>query len=280
MIENISDTAFLVAAYRALETERKDALFQDPFAKKLVGDKGLKIVDGLHAGRRSSWFLVARTCILDQWILKIIKEENIDTVLNLAAGLDARAYRLELPQSLRWFDVDLPAISNHKELILKNDKPKCDYHLVKMDLADQAERARFFTEVARDSKKTLIISEGFLMYLTPIQASELAQELAQHSPFRFWLAELLGPVQLAMIKLKWGKQFKAANSEMAFAPKEGPQFFKAYGWEAADFKSSFDEAIRIGRAPKGAALFKTAASLLPHNLRNLINRAGIAFLKR
>ncbi|NBX76325.1 MAG: class I SAM-dependent methyltransferase [Proteobacteria bacterium] len=280
MIENISDTAYLVAAYRALETERSDALFQDPFAKRLVGERGMKIVDSLRSGRRSSWFLVARTCILDQWIQKIIREENIDTVLNLAAGLDARAYRLELPQALRWFDIDLPSISNHKETTLKNDKPKCDYHLVKLDLANQEERARFFSEVARDSKKTLIVSEGFLMYLTPIQAIELAQELAQHSPFRFWLAELLGPVQLALIKFKWGRQFKAANSEMAFAPKEGPQFFSRYGWQPVDFKSSFDEAIRIGRAPTGAPLLKGATRLLPRNLRTMINSAGIALLKR
>lgn len=280
MIENISDTAFLVAAYRALETERSDALFQDPFAKELVGEKGLRIVDSLRSGRSSSWFLVARTCILDAWILKLIHEENIDTVLNLAAGLDARAYRLELPPQLRWYDVDLPDISNHKETVLKNQKPKCEYHLVKMDLANQANRAKLFAEIAQQSKKTLVISEGFLMYLTPTQAIELAQELAQHTPFRFWLAELLGPVQLALIKIKWGKTFKAANSEMAFAPKEGPAFFKPFGWNSQEFKSSFDEAIRIGRAPKGSALLKGAAHLLPRKMRDVINRAGIALLIR
>lgn len=280
MIENISDTAFLVAAYRALETDRKDALFQDPFAKELVGEKGMKIVDSLQSGKTSSWFLVARTCILDDWILKIIREENIDTVLNLAAGLDTRAYRLNLPSSLRWYDIDLPEISSHKERVLNNKTPKCDYHLVKMDLANQAERARFFSDVARESKKTLIVSEGFLMYLTPTQAKELAQELAQHSPFRFWLAELLGPVQLALIKFKWGKEFKAANSEMAFAPKEGPEFFDPFGWHTLSFKSSFDEAIRIGRAPKGATLLKSTVGFLPLKLRSMINRAGIALLSR
>lgn len=280
MIENISDTAFLVAAYRALETERTDALFKDPFAKALVGEKGMRIVDSLQAGRSSSWFLVARTCILDDWIQKLIKQENIDTVLNLAAGLDARAYRLDLPSSLHWYDVDLPEISTHKETVLKNESPKCDYHLIKMDLANQSERAQFFSEVARTSKKTLIVSEGFLMYLNPTQAIELAQELAQHSAFRFWLAELLGPVQLALIKFKWGKTFKAANSEMAFAPKEGPDFFTPFGWQPIGFKSSFDEAIRLGRGPKGALFVKKTVSLLPKKLSSLINRAGIALLTR
>ena len=39
-IENISDTARWVAVYRAMETERPDAIFRDPFAARLAGDTG------------------------------------------------------------------------------------------------------------------------------------------------------------------------------------------------------------------------------------------------
>ena len=114
-LKNISDTAFLVATYRAMESEKPDALFRDPYAKLLVGDQGPAIINSLKSGKKSSWFLVARTCILDDWIQNLIRTEGIDTVLNLAAGLDTRAYRLELPKTLRWFDVDLPEISEYKK---------------------------------------------------------------------------------------------------------------------------------------------------------------------
>ena len=63
--KNISDTAYLVAAYRAMETERTDALFKEPLAKKLVGRHGEEVLNELRDGRGSGWFLVARTCILD-----------------------------------------------------------------------------------------------------------------------------------------------------------------------------------------------------------------------
>ena len=37
-IQNVSDTAFMVAGFRALENERPKPLFRAPLAAKLVGD--------------------------------------------------------------------------------------------------------------------------------------------------------------------------------------------------------------------------------------------------
>lgn len=279
-LKNISDTAFLVATYRAMESERPDALFRDPYAKLLVGDQGPAIINSLKSGKKSSWFLVARTSILDEWIQNLIRTEGIDTILNLAAGLDTRAYRLELPKALRWFDVDLPEISEYKKTKLKGVTPQCQYENVPLDLTRQAERSALFDRVARDSRKTLILSEGFLMYLTPTQVKELALELAQYSPFRFWLAELIGPFQLKLIQWKWGKAFKAANAEMTFAPANGPDFFSPCGWNSRGFRSSFDEALKIHRAPRGAALLKAFFRALPFNAGARVNRAGITLLTR
>jgi O-methyltransferase involved in polyketide biosynthesis len=43
-IGNVSDTARWVAVYRAMETARPDAIFRDPFAERLAGERGLEIV--------------------------------------------------------------------------------------------------------------------------------------------------------------------------------------------------------------------------------------------
>ena len=43
LIESVSDTAFWIAHYRAVETKRRDALFRDPLAGVLAGDRGEKI---------------------------------------------------------------------------------------------------------------------------------------------------------------------------------------------------------------------------------------------
>ena len=85
-MRHISDTARWVAIYRAMETERPDAIFRDPFARKLAGDHGDDIVKSLAHGKRAAWAMIVRTYILDELIQRVIHEQRIDTVLNLAAA--------------------------------------------------------------------------------------------------------------------------------------------------------------------------------------------------
>jgi DNA invertase Pin-like site-specific DNA recombinase len=54
-IENVSDTAFWVAHYRALETKRSDALFHDPLADVLAGDHGHKIARAMPMPFMTAW---------------------------------------------------------------------------------------------------------------------------------------------------------------------------------------------------------------------------------
>src|SRR5262245_15406547 len=96
-IRDVSDTALWVALYRAEESERKDALFHDPYARRLAGERGQRILDTVPGAHRISWPMVVRTQVLDEIILRLVKEHGVDTVLNLAAGLDARPWRLPLP---------------------------------------------------------------------------------------------------------------------------------------------------------------------------------------
>jgi hypothetical protein len=53
---------------------------------------------------------VIRTAVFDEFILRTVARDRAACVLNLAAGLDTRPYRLDLPAELRWVEVDLPAI--------------------------------------------------------------------------------------------------------------------------------------------------------------------------
>src|ERR1700687_3539352 len=103
LIHNISDTARWAAVYRARESERKDALFRDPFARRLAGERGEQIADALPKGNRNTWSWVMRTWLFDQLIAEQISQ-GVDLVVNLAAGLDARPYRLALPSSLAWVE--------------------------------------------------------------------------------------------------------------------------------------------------------------------------------
>lgn len=109
LISNVSDTARWVPTYRATESARPDALFHDPLAERLAGERGRAIVASAPRTIRNGWWLVARTKVIDDVIIEAIGD-GCDRVLNLAAGLDTRPYRLDLPPDFTWVEADLPAL--------------------------------------------------------------------------------------------------------------------------------------------------------------------------
>src|SRR5882762_3066298 len=104
-----------------MESERPDALFRDRYARKLAGERGERILASMRRGRSWAWPMIVRTAVLDELIVR----DGVDTVLNLAAGLDTRPYRLQLPSSLRWIEVDFPDVIAYKQQQLKGERPVC-----------------------------------------------------------------------------------------------------------------------------------------------------------
>jgi O-methyltransferase involved in polyketide biosynthesis len=51
--------------FPARETERPDAIFRDPFARRLAGERGQAIVDELKRGRSMAWAMITRTAAFD-----------------------------------------------------------------------------------------------------------------------------------------------------------------------------------------------------------------------
>src|SRR5215467_2122353 len=85
LVRNISDTALWVAVYRARETDRPDAVFRDPFARRLAEERGEEIARSMAFGERHAWSYTARTWRSDQIVAQQV-EQGTDMVVNLAAG--------------------------------------------------------------------------------------------------------------------------------------------------------------------------------------------------
>jgi methyltransferase (TIGR00027 family) len=248
-LRDVSDTALWVAAYRAEESERPDALFHDPFARRLAGARGFRILDALPKGRQMSWPMVARTVVFDERIRAHLAA-GADLVLNLAAGLDARPYRMALPSTVRWVEVDLPAMIEYKSEILAPETPVCALERIALDLSDRGARRDLFAALARRGERILVVSEGLLIYLEETAVAELATDLAAHPSFRHWIADLASPGLLRRMQPTWGSEVASAGAPFRFAPEEGPAFFERYGWRVASLEESFRAAARIGRLPR------------------------------
>jgi methyltransferase (TIGR00027 family) len=279
-LENVSDTALWVAVYRAMESERPDALFHDPHARRLAGTRGEEILKSLKA-TQFSWPMVVRTAVMDEIILRSIREDGVDTVVNLACGLDARAFRLELPSTLSWFDVDLPGMIAHRTEHLRNEKPHCRYEAITADLKDPAARKSALSRATTAARKALVVTEGLLVYLTEEQVSNLARELASFAPIRLWLIDIASPRLLRMLNRRFGSKLAAADSLMKFGPADSTRFFEPLGFREREFRSTFDESIRLNRAMKLAWLWRIFGRLQPARKREEMRRmGGIALLER
>lgn len=261
VIGNISDTARWVAVYRAMESERPDAIFRDPYARRLAGARGEEIVRAMRRGRSMAWPMIVRTAVFDDLITRVIERDNIDLVLNLAAGLDARPYRLPLPSTLRWVDVDLPGILAYKAEHMAAEMPRCVLETVPVDLTDSGARRALFARLGNEARRVLVVTEGLLAYLMPEQVAALATDLHAQPSFATWITEVASPFILRMMQRMWGKQLGAARAPMHFGPAEGGEFFRPYGWRAAESRSVMDEARRLRRMPRGAWIWSVLGLL-------------------
>src|SRR5262245_52433439 len=91
-VADVCDTARWVAAYRARESARRNALFRDPLADRLAGERGHAIANATPQRANASWAVATRTKLIDDFVEASVAE-GCDLVLNLAAGHDTRPYR-------------------------------------------------------------------------------------------------------------------------------------------------------------------------------------------
>ena len=276
LIRNISDTARWVAVYRARESDRPDAVFRDPFARRLAGERGEQIANSMPLGRDNDWSMVTRTYLIDQFVMDQVRQ-GVDMVINLAAGLDSRPYRLQLPSSLHWIEVDLPEILDYKEGILRAEKPVCALERFRLDLSNVDARRELFLQLGSRARKALIITEGLIIYLTADEVSALAQDLAASPSFHSWILDIASPGLLRMLQKKMAAQLNQA-APFKFAPVEGPDFFLRHGWKPVDVRSLLKNAARLKRL----SFFLRLIALLPESESSRRNRpwSGICLFSR
>lgn len=252
LIRNISDTALWVAVYRADESERSDAVFHDPYARRLAGERGEQIVGAMEEGRKNSWSFIARTYLFDEFVMQHMKE-GYDMVINLAAGLDTRPYRLKLPPTLTWIDVDLPDIIGYMNTMMADEQSVCKLERVAMDLSDRKARIKLFHELGNRAGKILVMSEGLIGYLPEEEAGALAYDLAREPHFRHWVLDIMSPPILPMIRKEMGNMLDEARSPLVFAPEDGEDFFRLFRWKPLESRSKLKTAAKLNRLNAGMA---------------------------
>jgi methyltransferase (TIGR00027 family) len=244
-ITHVSDTARWTALHRATESARPDALFSDPLAERLAGEHGRAIVANVPRSTRNGWWLVARTKIIDDAIAEAIAG-GCDRVLNLAAGLDTRPYRLEFPSEFTWVEADLPKLLEEKTRLLADQTPRCKLTRVAVDLADAAARDAFLDDALDGATKALVLTEGLLMYLEDRDVIALSDAF-KRPEIAWWMLDFAFPGLRKMMNRKMAGMLE--NAPFKFAPENGLAYFENLGWRTVEAESNLEAAHRFHRLP-------------------------------
>jgi len=236
----------LTAYCRAVESDRPDAHFHDPYARLLAGMRGREALRRVPAPDLTVASSTVRTCQLDALIVAAIRDHVIDTVLNLGAGLDMRPYRLPLPSDLRWVEVDQADVLSYKRGF-GFDEPICRVEALALELTDPGARSDAFRQIGSGSRNLLVITEGLLVYFTAEQVAAVARDLRGIARRRWWLTDIVSPAALELIRRGRVDQPCDKDLELTFAPAEGAYFFRKWGWEPERVLWSLDEAERLRR---------------------------------
>jgi methyltransferase (TIGR00027 family) len=279
-LRDVSDTALWVAMYRAIESERPDALFHDPFARRLAGARGEAILASVPRARAMAWPMIVRTAVMDEIVLRVARQ-GVRAVVNLAAGLDVRAYRLGLPPSLIWLDADLPGMIAYRREHLAGAAAKCRHEDVAVDLRQASALAGLLSRVSGDEGPILVITEGLLVYLTPEDVAGLARQLYGVPGMRWWLIDLGSPLLLKMLARSWQPSLQAANAPMQFAPAENTAFFEPFGWREAEYRGIWDESRRLKRSVPMAGLWSFLGRFRSRSAQQAYKRlSGVVLLEK
>jgi methyltransferase (TIGR00027 family) len=190
-LEGVSETALGAAEMRAEESQRLDRIIDDPYAAAFVAaapplfpDLPSLTDDPELAALKDTFVsgMAIRTRFYDDYLLAACAA-GCRQVVMLAAGLDARAFRLDWPADTRVFELDLPNLFAFKETVLAQQqaRPTCARTVVAVDLRDdwpaELTAAGFEPDVS-----SAWAAEGLLAYLSNDDAVRLLPAVGELSP--------------------------------------------------------------------------------------------------
>ena len=175
------ETMLMTLSGRALQSQWKNPILRDPWAEEAMQHIDYDLSKQLTGvASWSMWkdigptVIATRAATLDQLTTRFLADHPDSVVLQVGCGMDSRAFRVNPPEGVEWFDVDYPdVIDLRRQLFPARDW----YHMIGAPLDD----LRWLAEVPRE-RPGLMIAEGVLHYLSETEVKALLNALVAHFP--------------------------------------------------------------------------------------------------
>ncbi|MEC4818074.1 MAG: SAM-dependent methyltransferase, partial [Scytonema sp. PMC 1069.18] len=236
---SVSFTAKVIAAGRAIETQRPDALFHDPMAAQLAGKEAIEAAIPLleEYEKQGRPFTSVRTRFFDDFLKDCFG--HIRQIVLLGSGMDTRTFRLNWQSKTHVYEIDLPDVLLYKESVLNGMTPKCDRHSICADLKDSLWVQLLLEKGYQPSEPSIWILEGFLYYLNPTEVENLLTNITNLSVAGSYLGVDVINTVICNGSDDWAKYWLSSC--------DNPEsFFAAYGWNASAIQPG-EEGASFGR---------------------------------
>lgn len=186
--------------------------------------------------------------------------------------MDTRPYRMDLPSSLRWFEIDHPSVIDRKAAHVRDEAPACIIERFGLDLADRGARKEVFDEIGATSTRALALTEGVVGSLSVDEAGTLADDLHALTCCERWVAEYFS----ARLLRSYQKDQPLRDVPVRFDPDDWEAFFIERGWRVGEIRYLGEESRRLHRPVPLSLLDKVMRVFTSCPLRDM----GYALLQR
>ena len=256
-VGSLALTARWMAAARARESGRGDRLFEDPFAEALAGEAGfswLRMLDpsaGMFAPG-PGLYAVVRTRYFDEFLISALEESEARQVVILAAGMDARAFRMKWPSGTVLYELDLPEVLEFKEKHLERAEARsnCERRAIAADLRENS-WLRLLAKAGYSAREPSVwLAEGFLLYLEEPDVHALLDGIASMTCARSRLGAdttnrdiFLAPAEFPLLET-----FAWMGAPLRFGDNDPESLLARHGWRARAIQPG-DKGASYGRWP-------------------------------
>lgn len=230
----LASTAYWTAAVRARESARPDRLIDDPWAASLAGEAGAGWI--AQRSEDSTLPIVLRTRYFDDFLARITRQDGLRQIVLLAAGLDTRAFRLPWSAGVRLFELDQPAVSQHKEQVLAaaGAQPACIRRSLPVDLMGPWPEALLSAGFNPNQPAGWLL-EGFLFYLPGEMVVRLLDQVTALAAAGGWLGfDIVNAITLTFpLTRPWIEMQAQAGAPWLGTMEDPVGFLAERGWQAA-----------------------------------------------
>jgi methyltransferase (TIGR00027 family) len=184
-------TSRWMAAARARESERPDRLFNDPLAAALAGPEGFAWLDRMEPAARlggPGLYAVVRTRFFDDFLLHASQRTGARQLIILAAGMDARAFRMEWLPGTRLYELDRPEVLATKDAVIARAgaHPTCERRAIAADLERPSWSAALLDAGYEVREPSVWLAEGVFFYMTEAAVGVATPPAAGPEPRELW----------------------------------------------------------------------------------------------